>query len=346
VRCRRAFTLIELLVVIAIIAVLIGLLVPAVQKVREAANRSQCQNNLHQIGLALHNYHGALRKLPPVFPGTAKPPYTQEPAYFWSWSVLAQLNPYLEQTAIYNRMNLNAPTYVLPTLTFSPDNQFAVQQVIPLFLCPSDTMASMPGAYGVPTLGGVNYVACTGSGTTAGGPPYGTPWDADGMFRAAVNGKFGEITDGLSNTAAFSESLLGAGPLVQSGSSPGDPRTVYAYLPAPPGLTPEGCATATTWNFENPRGYLWASGEVRCVSYNHYYPPNSPQYDCVSLITALGQQRYTSVGFKAARSNHPGGVNLLLADGSVRFVSNGIEPATWTALGTRAGGEVIRDGSY
>jgi prepilin-type N-terminal cleavage/methylation domain-containing protein/prepilin-type processing-associated H-X9-DG protein len=345
-RGRSAFTLIELLVVIAIIAVLIGLLVPAVQKVREAANRASCQNNLKQIGLALHNYQSGRRRLPSLFPGTIKAPYTQQPAYFWTWGVLAQLNPYLEQTAIYNRMNLDEPMYLLPTLTISPDNQFAVQQSIKLFLCPSDTMMPMPGAYGVPTLGPVNYVACTGSGATAGGPPYGSPWDADGIFRAGVNGSFAEITDGLSNTAAFSESILGDGPTVQSGPSPGDPRKVYAYLPAPPGLTPDGCATANVWNYENPRGYLWASGEIRCASYNHYYTPNSPRYDCVSLITTLGQQRYTAVGFKAARSNHSGGVNLLLADGSVRFVTDGIDVYTWRALSTRSGGEVLNGVNY
>jgi prepilin-type N-terminal cleavage/methylation domain-containing protein/prepilin-type processing-associated H-X9-DG protein len=342
-RPRRAFTLIELLVVIAIVAVLIGLLLPAVQKVREAAARTQCQNNLKQIGLALHNYESGQGNLPPVIPATSKAPYFQEPAYFWSWSVLAQLNPYLEQTAIYNRMNLDAPMYVLPTLNFSAENQFAVQQVVKLFLCPSDKMTPMPGAYGVPALGPVNYVACTGSGASAGGPPYGSPWDADGIFRAGVNGSFNEISDGLSNTAAFSESTQGEGPTVQGGPIPGDPRKVYAYVPPP--LAPDACGGATIWNYENPRGYLWASGEVRCSSYNHYYPPNAPRPDCVSLIPTLGQQRYTAVGFKAARSNHPGGVNLLLADGSVRFVADGVRPEAWQALSTRAGGEATGDPS-
>jgi prepilin-type N-terminal cleavage/methylation domain-containing protein/prepilin-type processing-associated H-X9-DG protein len=339
VRCRRGFTLIELLVVLAIIAVLIGLLVPAVQKVRAAAARIQCANNLHQLGLALHNYEGERGYLPPVFPATAKPPYVGVvPDYFYSWSVLAELSPYLEQTAIYNRMNLDEPMYTLPTLTVLPDNRFAVQQTVALFLCPADKMRPVGGGYGVPVFGPVNYAACLGSGATVGGPPYGSPWDADGLFRAAAKGTFAEVTDGLSNTAAFSESTLGEGPTMAFGAIPGDPQKVYANVPPP--LTPAACDRANLWNVELPRGYLWASGEIRCASYNHFYPPNAPKYDCVANLSAGGPQQYTAVGFKAARSNHPGGVNVLLADGAVRFVGNGIQPAAWTALATRAGGEV------
>jgi prepilin-type N-terminal cleavage/methylation domain-containing protein/prepilin-type processing-associated H-X9-DG protein len=341
-RRRQAFTLIELLVVIAIIAVLIGLLLPAIQKVRAAAASAQCQNNLHQIGVALHNYEGVRKNLPPVFPATPKPPYVGVvPGYFYTWSVLAQLNPYLEQTNIFNRMNLDEPIYTLPTLNVTADNQFAVQQTIPLFLCPADRMKPVGGGYGVPVLGPVNYAACIGSGTTNGGAPYGSPWDADGVFRAAVTTRLAQVTDGLSNTAAFSESTLGEGPTMVAGPIPGSPQTVYANVTPP--LTPAACDAATLWNVQLQRGYLWASGEIRCASYNHYYPPNAPKYDCVANINTPGLQQYTAVGFRAARSNHTGGVNLLLLDGSVRFVANDIDPTTWRALSTRAGGEPVGD---
>jgi prepilin-type processing-associated H-X9-DG protein len=341
-RPRVAMTLIELLVVIAIIAILIGLLVPAVQRVREAAARSQCQNNLKQIGIALHGYHSACKVLPPAFPATPKGSYVGNvPDYFYTWSVLAQLNPHLDQTAIYNHMNLDEPLFTLPTLNISSDNQYAVQQTIPLFLCPSDRMRPVGGGYGVSVLGPVNYGACLGSGTTNGDAPYGNPWDADGMFQAQIGISFAQVTDGLSNTAAFSESTLGEGPTMVNGAIPGSPQTVYANVSPP--LTPSACASATLWNVQMLRGYLWASGEIRCASYNHYYTPNAPQYDCISNISAAGEEQYTAEGFKAARSKHPGGVNVLLGDGAVKFVANSIQADVWTALGTRAGGEPIGD---
>jgi len=114
---------------------------------------------------------------------------------------------------------------------------------------------------------------------------------------------------------------------------------VYANVAAP--LTPAACAGASLWNVQLPRGYLWASGEIRCASYNHYYPPTDPTYDCVANVTTPGPQQFTAVGFKAARSNHPGGVNVLMVDGGVHFVTDFINPDTWTALSTRAGDEPI-----
>src|SRR5262245_18352124 len=125
-RSRLGFTLIEWLVVIAIIAILIGLMLRAVQKVREAAARMSCQNNLKQLGLALHNYEGNYQKFPPLYPFTG--PGSSTPDYRYTWSVLPHLNPYLEQTAIYNAMDLTQPIYVGSPATISTANQFAVVQ--------------------------------------------------------------------------------------------------------------------------------------------------------------------------------------------------------------------------
>jgi prepilin-type N-terminal cleavage/methylation domain-containing protein/prepilin-type processing-associated H-X9-DG protein len=339
---RLAFTLIELLVVIAIIAVLVGLLLPAVQKVREAAARASCSNNLKQLGLAMHNYEGAIGRMPPAFINTTPPAWAGVPPYFFSWSALAQLNPFLEQTNIYNQMDLTQPIYMpSPPYNISPQNQFAVQQVVKLFLCPSDKgqPVAMPGDYGVPTMGPTNYAVCVGTGTVNGGPPFGSPLNSDGMFTAGSGYRITDITDGSSNTAMASESLLGDGPENASGAMPAIGQAVqrvYAYTGFGTPISDATCASATQWNVSNRRGFMWASGEMRCGSYNHYYTPNAPIYDCVTNdLTTI-----TSFAFRAARSNHTQGVNVLFGDGGVRFISQSVSPATWRALATRSGGDI------
>ena len=328
--------------VIAIIAILIGLLLPAVQKIREAANRMKCSNNLKQLGLALHNFESAAGNFPPAMTANLQGAYSAYPAYFHSWSVLAQLNPNLEQTNIYNTMDLTLPMYLPPTYSITPANQFAVVQKVPLFLCPSDKGQPVSSAYGVTNMGPTNYAVCNGSGVTTGGAALGSPWGSDGAFQAKIAARFADITDGTSNTAAMSESILGSGPESATGTAPGGPDVAYKYTGFGTPANDTTCAAPTgQWNYSNLRGFMWASGELRCASYNHYLTPNSPLYDCITNDTTPGQGQYTAVGFRAARSRHTGGVNLLLCDGSVRFVRNSIQADTWRALATRANGEVI-----
>lgn len=341
---RRAFTLIELLVVIAIIAILIGLLLPAVQKVREAANRMKCQNNLKQLGLAAHNYESAMGYLPPAYRGRQ---IGGAPQYYDLWGTIALLTPYLEQTAVYNAIDLTQTMYQLVP-PYYINSQVAVTTFVSIFMCPSDRMQAVAaGAYvppGVP-LGPCNYSFTLGSGTTKGRTGWaGSPYDADGVFYAQSKTRITDIGDGASNTIGASERTLGDGP--ESGSMSRaqiDTQTMYVN---PAAETNDGnCGSTTTINKAQRRGYTWVAGEPRCTSYNHYYVPNDRvNPDCVANYTGSDPQiRSTGHGLSTARSRHTGGVNVWLCDGSVRYVRDGIDLATWRGLATRAGGEVLGD---
>jgi prepilin-type N-terminal cleavage/methylation domain-containing protein/prepilin-type processing-associated H-X9-DG protein len=324
---RRGFTLIELLVVIAVIAILIGLLLPAVQKVRAASARVKCQNNLKQIGLALHNYEGAYGHLPSSHWRRVWYVDPTNPQGHFRWSALAQLTPYLEQTAVYNALDLSVPLYgggsgpgTPPASEVFPQNKPALAAVVPTFLCPIDQFRSV-----IPDRGPSNYVACVGSNFD------GDAAVGNGLFYQNSKVRIAEVTDGTSNTVAFSESLLGPGGPDQSGAT-GDVRVVYKQLNLSGGLSVEGCAASTT--LKTDRGSLWADGAYNCGLYNHVLTPNSPTMDCV---------RHSNPAWKAARSRHEGGVNALLGDGSVRFVRDSVDAATWAAVATRTGGEVVGD---
>ena len=340
-KSRPAFTLVELLVVIAIIGTLVGLLLPAVQAAREAVRRSNCQNNMRQLGIALQNYESGKKALPPAFPGDLKGLYTGYPAYFHSWSVLAQLNPYLEQTTIANTMDLSLPMYD-PANSFNvfPQNKTACATLVSLFVCASDLGQPVSSAYGVTNMAPTNYAFCIGSGTNGGTGSLGSPWNADGAFQAKVPVALSRIRDGLSKTAAMSESILGAGTENANGSAPGGSDTAYAYLTVGTPLSEANRSAATSWNVSNRRGFMWASGEIRCNTYNHYDTPNSPNYDCITNDLTPGPGQYTAVGFRAARSRHTGGVNLLAADGSLRFTADSVDASVWRAASTRLGAEV------
>ncbi|MCX7396076.1 MAG: DUF1559 domain-containing protein [Planctomycetales bacterium] len=333
---QRGFTLIELLVVIAIIAVLIALLLPAVQQAREAARRMQCRNNLKQLGLAMHNYEGTYRQFPPATMAV-KGYYQGTLGEFWAWSALAMMSPFLEQTNLYNTMDLTQPLYRSGGTgsygyRISPQNKVAAGTLVPLFLCPSDSSKSVSSDYEVAGLGSANYAVCTGTGAN-----FGSPYDTDGIVYSASRTGPRDVTDGLSNTVAISECLLGRGSERYTGTiSPNEQKFSYAYMGGP--VTDAGCAGASRWNDTNHKGFLWAVGEIRTTAYNHYYGPNSKQWDCIGYDPALA---YASTGWHAARSMHTGMVNVLLGDGSGRSISDNIDMTVWRNLATRGGGEVL-----
>ncbi len=327
----RGFTLIELLVVIAIIAVMIALLLPAVQAAREAARRMESTNNLKQLGLALHNYesnHGC-------FPGSGGKNSS-------GFSVLARLLPYMEAGAVLNAMNFDlALTSGPPTFTFTPAQTTASRTVVAGFVCPSDPQNPFyPDYYQDSPTAGTCYVVNVGSGT---GTFYDSRYPTDGVFWDNSAVRFAHITDGTSNTMCMSQCLLGLGQDT-AGPLPTDQRRQLVTIAskvrpaaAPGGFTPAmnnpdlpaQAASPTGWT--GTRGVAWIVGTEGMTGFNAYLPPNSPTPDVYGH----------GIGWLGARGPHPGGVLVLTGDGSVRFVKDSINLATWRALSTRAGGEVV-----
>ncbi len=309
-RSRSAFTLIELLVVIAIIAILIGLLLPAVQKVREAASRMKCQNNLKQIGLGVHNYHGVHQH----FPFGGLPPTAVPGSQF---SVLTQILPYMEQDNVFRQVNLTVP--VQDASNAPPRNV-----VISGFRCSSDKENPIPASGGA-----TNYMANSGN------LPYfviPNPAFSNGVFYVNTTTKFADITDGTSNTAFFSERLLADGsngvvsPIEDvffSTANPADANQAFTI-----------CQAVDITNLANQfplfMGAPWMHHQHR---YLHISPPNGRS--CGFFLVGKATM--------PPSSRHSGGVNVLLGDGSVRFVRDGIDLPTWRGLGSRNGGEVLGD---
>lgn len=320
--------MVELLVVIAIIGILIALLLPAIQSARESARRTDCLNRLKQIGLALHNHDSARTYFPA---GSESRKYNNSIAHpFYRWSSLAHLTPYLEQTAARDMLDFTVPMYGFGTgFQIFPQNRAGVALVLGEFLCPSDRNQVVTTGFG-PT----NYAACAGTGINGG-----TPFEADGIFYINSNTQGREITDGLSKTAAVSEGTLGQDPPTGMTRATVDPKDAYVFSNVAP-LTEDSCRDAISLNLSDPPGFSWANGEFRTSMYNHLRLPNSAELDCVSnRISLANEERYAVYGWRTARSRHKGGVNMLMADGSVHWIADLIDPAIWKALSTRAGGE-------
>ncbi len=331
---RRGFTLIELLVVIAIIAILLALLLPAVQSAREAARRIQCTNNVKQIGLAIHSYHSAFESLPPVgsvdlmgnSSGSGRVPQTA--------SVHLRLTNYLEQRPLYDAYNFMLGDVVNGNSI--PANTTVMSVIVPGYLCPSD---DNPGSSENLATGFSARVTCVNYAINGGVNRQNSGAVVNGVaWWLGNNALFGNrvqlagITDGTSNTAAFSEWVKG-----KSGQNAIGPNLVYSisqYSNGGPLNDYNLCKASTTplWDFKGEYWTLQDSG--RGGPYYHVMPPN--QTAC-AVNAGFGNVD----SFIGASSFHSGGANVLLLDGSVRFVKSSVDLATWNALGTRAGGEVL-----
>ncbi|WP_337177072.1 DUF1559 domain-containing protein [Paludisphaera sp.] len=352
---RRGFTLIELLVVIAIIAVLIALLLPAVQAAREAARRSQCVNNLKQIGLAMHNYHSAQEVFPmgaslAFYPGVT-------PASWNNWSAHAALLNYLEQQPLYNAINFMVETR--GGGISGPINATAFNSKIAAFLCPSDGRAGR--------VNNNSYYGSLGPSTNVGGDMPPRPWGTGPTYASDTSGVFGfrvsyglrDVTDGSSNTVAFSEGKAGNqeqavqdGNMIMNAGLSGNGFVRNAFNNQPAVLADLVQCSAqyipsNAGNISTGHGHDWAVGGTGATLFNTIVPPNSNQHKWAACRTDCnGGCDGASMDYSNAQSYHSGGVNAAMADGSVRFVKDAVAMPVWWGLGSRAGGEVIGSDSY
>jgi prepilin-type N-terminal cleavage/methylation domain-containing protein len=321
-RRDRGFTLIELLVVIAIIAVLIALLLPAVQQAREAARRTQCRNNMKQVGLALHNYLDAFTKFPPV--SVLPAGRTFEP-----YSAHVRLLPYIEQANLSNLIDWN----VSSEFTSNPT---AAKTRVPIYMCPSeinDRQRITPTLIHYP----LNYAFNEGTWFIY-DPVTGNV--GDGAFHPNRAFKAGDFSDGMSNTLAAAEVKAFQPNLWDTNN----PNTLGVAPPANP-----AAASAFYGGTFDTNGHTeWVEGDVHEGGFTTTFVPNADvPYTTGGVtysidITSMRDGESTTVPTYAAvtsRSFHTGTVNALLMDGAVRTISNNLDLGVWRAMGTRAGGE-------
>lgn len=328
---RSGVTLIESLVAIAIIGVLVALILPAVQGAREAANRARCAHQLRQIGLAVQQHHDAFGAYPAANTNDG------QSRYVGLFSPHARLLPFLDQGLLYNGINFAVGTFPpeemgldgIPPRYVEADgcNQTASSTRVALFLCPSDS-GSLDGAE-------TSFRANTGVGPE-GHVSAEYPDSGNGLFpEAEPPVTMSRVPDGLSHTAVFSERVLGSGRLGRP--IPERDYFAWAVVPTTADALLIGCRASARPGAKSfvkgGRWWFW-TGRDRTL-YNHAQAPNGTIPDCI-----VGSIQPT-VGMATARSRHPGGVNVLMGDGSVRFVGEGINQMVWRGLGTRNGRELV-----
>jgi prepilin-type N-terminal cleavage/methylation domain-containing protein/prepilin-type processing-associated H-X9-DG protein len=342
-RRSRGFTLIELLVVIAIIAVLIALLLPAVQSAREAARRIQCTNNLKQLGLGLHNYESVAGALPPsdVLQGAVGT--TNTVVWRNGFSVHARVLPLMEQGVMFNAINFINDHR-------SAQNSTVVGSAVSFFTCPSDRFADQRTTFPFGT-------ACvTSYGVNAGDwfvwPGFTQPVTR-GPFGPNLSRRLAEFTDGLSQTVLASDVKVYQ-PFCRIGrpfANINDPNNVPAPNADPYTVAPEYNSAACSASPPATAHTAWVDGNTQETGFTTTWPPNKvilnfATHSDLDIETKLVTQGGPVFAAITSRSYHPGGVNTLLADGSVRFIKSTIDGSTWRSLGTVAGREVVSSDTY